>query len=457
MSSRRRSILGGSRKDKSAKAQAKTKDIMPQVSGERGSGISGIEQQVFGTTDNVAKYNAIEEMLTRNGIVKAILNVVILPILSTDWTIEPYDETQSGAKEQAEKVKDMLTRPSFAYGLTTPFELFREQSLRAVAHGFAVHELVWEKDNEGLFYLRKLAHRPQNTLEILRDDRGGFNGVKQKAKIGDADVEVEIPPEKLIMFTHNKASNNLHGESQLSTAWRYFQMQNDYLKLSSIQGQWKAIMPIFLQVRQGEKVSEEKLKETVEEINGVKHKGVIGLPPEMEVVLTQSGGDNWIDFMPFVDYMDNSIARAVLAFFLLLGSGSTGSYALSESQINFFLQLLTKVKRAFDSHITDFLLSKIYAANWGENAAYGVFKTADFTEGTVEMIKENVKELFRQGRASPEMEEATMKLHGQEIGVADLERYTKQEGEADDAVDDGEEPAPPVPGAEEAPEEGEVA
>ena len=448
MARARKGISSISKEDKQVKAQA---TIEPQISSESGSGFTGKESNSFGTTDKAVRYDAIEEMLRRNAVVKAVLSVITLPILSAGWTIDPYDKTAAGAQEQADKVQDILSRPSFAYGLTTPFELFREQSLKAVAHGFAVHEIIWEKDNEGFFYFRKLAHRPQNTVKILADGRGGFNGIEQKALIDGKDAEITIPPEKLFMFTYNKAVDNLYGESQLATAWRYFQMQNDYIKLSAVQGQYKAVMPIFIQARAGMKANSEKLKEMVNVVNEVEHKGVVGVPPEFEVILTQSGGSNWIDYMPWVKYMDNSIAISALAYFLLLGSGSTGSFALSKNQTDFFLQVLNKTKRNFDSHVTDFLLSKLYTANWGETAAYGVFKTDDFDDETIDLIKETILELFRQGRGSDEGIEAIMEKYHRKLGIIELDRYSKaEEVVEDDPVNTGED-------TEESPEEPAVA
>ena len=397
----------------------------PRAKQEVGSSVSGEEKNPFDADEKVISPLQIDEMLRRDAVIKSLYRVIILPILAVGWTIDPYDESDEVAQEQAKKVKNWLSRPSFDGGMTTSFELFREQAFTSIPYGFSVFEIVWQIDDEGYIIPRKIAFRPQRTVKLLKDDRGGFAGVEQKAKIGQKTEDVTIPLEKCLLFTHNKAKNPLYGESEFNTAWRYYNLTNDFYKLYGIQAQYKAVRPNFVEVKNDveEVVSQEELEDLVEKLQGIRFKGTVGVPKQFEV--KKQEGDDYIDIMPFITHLDDQKSRSVLAAFMLLGSNSEyGSWALSKDQSDMFLQSIVRIKKSFDQHVTNYLLPKIYEANFPE-PRYGVFKTEDFNDELAEFIDKGLELLISQNRLSDEMLEEFGKLIGQRYELPELEQYTK--------------------------------
>jgi hypothetical protein len=118
-----------------------------------------------------------------------------------------------------------------------------------IEDGFAVFEPVWElrewapkkttpnANRRKYTMLRKLAVRPATTItEFMYDDNGGPLGVKQQAISADGNTkEVEIPIEKLVIFTFDKTGGNLEGESILRSAYPHWFYKKVLYDIDAIQ------------------------------------------------------------------------------------------------------------------------------------------------------------------------------------------------------------------------------
>lgn len=361
------------------------KPTPPEVGVEVGTSTVGLMPSIFGDEFidlSKVKVADFKKMLDTDGTVQALFNTIVMPLLGSNWTIEPDDDTPEAVK-QSEWVEERLRMPPHKGGMSTPMDLVLAQALRGVIEGYSGFEKVLEI-RDGKVVFRKIAWRDPTTITIRSDDRGGFNGFKQRAFIGSDYREVIIPLERAFLYTYGKEFHNLKGRSAFTAAYvsydkkrrlHYFmeqQAQSDALKTKVVTGK--------------EKASQGELDATVEAVDELGFKATVGLPFGYNLAALNTGSQ--FDLMPYVDHHNAEMARSVLAMFILLGTGSkTGSYSLSQDQSDFFIQALKSVRNSLSTHITSYLIADLYNYNF-EKPLYGTFKFEDLTDSTIDLLKQ---------------------------------------------------------------------
>ena len=80
----------------------------------------------------------------------------------------------------------------------------------------------------------------------------------------------------------------------------------------------------------------------------------------MDIELITSNGSRSIDIDPIIKRYQHDIARSVMAEFMMLGGGSTGSYALSKSKTDLFLRSM----ESYINTIVDVLNRQLIERLW---------------------------------------------------------------------------------------------
>lgn len=376
------------------------KPTPPQTGVEVGTSANGILPSIFGdefidtSKIKVADY---KKMLDTDGTVQALYNTITMPILGSNWTIEPDEDTPEGIR-QTKEVEESLRTPPHKGGMSTPMDLVLAQALRAVVEGYSGFEKVLEV-KDGRIVFRKIAWRDPTTLIIRTDDRGGFNGLKQRAFIASKYDEVIIPLERSFLYTYGKEFHNLKGRSAFTAAYSSYDKKRRLYYLAEQQAQSDALKIKVVKGR--EKANQGELDATVEAVDELGFKATVGLPHGYDIdALNQAGG---LDLLPLIEHHNAEMARSVLAMFILLGTGSkTGSYSLSQDQSDFFIQALMSVRKSLENHLTSYLISDLYAYNY-EKPVYGTFKFDDITDSTIELLKQVFIKLTEKDRLPQEV------------------------------------------------------
>lgn len=359
----------------------------PKLDEEIGSATAGNLPSLFDgeviATDKV-KIKDLIQMRQQDGTASALYNVLTLPIASNPWGIEPEDDTPE-AQAQADFVKEALSLPPHKGGMSTPFELVIADMLRAVLEGYRVFEKVYTVNREGKIVYKKLASRDTETVRVMQDERGGFDGIKQDAFIGaEYKYGIRIPREKCFLFTFGKEKNWLKGESAFRAAYYHYDKKHRLYYLANQAVQQFAIPP-----KVG--IAPEKANQTVidqgsEALSELATNSSIGLPHGWDV--TTLGAQGSIDPMKIADHHNAEMARSILAQFIMLGTGSsTGSWALSNDQSDLFLIAERGLMRTIEGHITSYLLPDLLEFNFA-NPKYPKFRFANLTDATAQMLKE---------------------------------------------------------------------
>jgi len=356
-----------------------------EVGVEVGTSTVGLMPSIFGDEFidlSKVKVADFKKMLDTDGTVQALFNTIVMPLLGSNWSIEPDDDTPEAIK-QSEWVEERLRMPPHKGGMSTPMDLVLAQALRGVIEGYAGFEKVLEiKDGKIVF--RKIAWRDPTTIVIRSDDRGGFNGFKQRAFIGSDYQEVIIPLERAFLYTYGKEFHNLKGRSAFTSAYTSYDKKRRLYYFMEQQAQSDALKTKVVTGK--EKASQGELDATVEAVDELGFKATVGLPFGYTLEALNTGSQ--FDLMPYVDHHNAEMARSVLAMFILLGTGSkTGSYSLSQDQSDFFIQALKSVRNSLATHITSYLIPDLYNYNF-EKPLYGTFKFEDLTDSTIDLLKQ---------------------------------------------------------------------
>lgn len=341
--------------------------VMREQGSSRGGLIRDIVPELGNRQQQASTY---EEMTNSDAGVDISLRAAKTPVMGADYFIEPFDE-QPDNMVIAEFVRFNLLN-----GTNAPFLLILEDILRMYEYGFSIVEKVWEQrewspsrqgaNRRKYTMLRKLAPRPTPTVsEIVYDDNGGPTGIIQQAVRADGKPEkVEIPIEKLIIFSNNKKGGNLEGKSLLRTAYRPWYFKKHLYNIDGIQKERHGIGFPVIELKQGYKDTEKAAAvEMVRNIRTNEHGGA-ALPPGWILRFVELPGQP-VDVMRSIEHHDGQILLNTMTQFLLLGlEGSGGGRATSGAQQDMFNKSLRYVANLICESINLYVIPYLVGYNF---------------------------------------------------------------------------------------------
>ena len=363
-----------------------------------GSLIFGDYEQEMNTWNRERKIRDYREMM-KDPTVEGLFNIVTMPILASEYQIVAEDENEN-AKEQADFVRKNLFESSFKGGIETPFDLFLDEAMLALADGFAVWEKVYRLNKDGKLELKKLALRDSLSVE-LEAEKGEYVGVKQTLEDGGV---VEIPAYKTFLFTHNKKFNRLYGRSILNSLYKNYDKKQKLEYLDSIALQNDAIKPkILTETQEHLGVGSGAMRKIIHAIGKFgKTNSAVSVPFGYDVKTLESDGR---DPHQSIERQKSEMAFAFMANFMLLGAqgkSSSGSYALSNTQAGIFQMSLQSILDKLEAHINQYIIADLIDLNFAE-PHYPQFKFAKLDKSKIESIFEIFKKMVDKDKVSDEV------------------------------------------------------
>ena len=363
-----------------------------------GSLIFGDYEQEMNAWNRERKIRDYREMM-KDPTVEGLFNIVTMPILASEYQIVAEDENEN-AKEQADFVRKNLFESSFKGGIETPFDLFLDEAMLALADGFAVWEKVYRLNKDGKLELKKLALRDSLSVE-LEAEKGEYVGVKQTLEDGGV---VEIPAYKTFLFTHNKKFNRLYGRSILNSLYKNYDKKQKLEYLDSIALQNDAIKPkILTETQEHLGVGSGAMRKIIHTIGKFgKTNSAVGIPFGYDIKTLESDGR---DPHQSIERQKSEMAFAFMANFMLLGAqgkSSSGSYALSNTQAGIFQMSLQSILDKLEAHINQYIIADLIDLNFAE-PHYPQFKFAKLDKSKIESIFEIFKKMVDKDKVSDEV------------------------------------------------------
>lgn len=324
-------------------------------------------------------YANYREMADNDPVVGAMLHAIEMLIRSSDWSVEPSDESNDTAVGNAEFVSECLSDMSSSW----------VDSLASImsflVYGYSYHEIVYKRRRgftndprtrsrytDGRIGWRKLPARSQETIQRWElDKNGGIRGAYQVDPNSAKNGAVFLPIEKCLLFRTTSKLNNPQGRSVLRNAfipW-YYKRRIQEIEAIGIErdlaGMPVALVPPHLlsdNATSNERAALDAIKQIVRNIKRDEQEGVV-FPlaydpetnqPAYKLELLSTGGQRQFDTDAIVARYDQRITMTVLADFLLLGHERVGTQALSVSKIDLFVKsldaYLSEIAEVFNQH-----------------------------------------------------------------------------------------------------------
>lgn len=335
------------------------------------------------------------EMRDNDATIGAIMYAVEQVLRDVPVEVEPANDSEEAQKE-ADFVKSVFN------DMEHSLDDHISEALSSLTFGFSVFEVVYKrrvgpsetnpkkhsKYRDGRMGVRKIASRAQWTLSrfVVDDQTGDCLGIEQEHSYGLK--KAIIPQNKLLHYRTTNINNDPSGRSILRNAYSSYtyltnlqsieaiaverelhgvpigRMPSDYLSSNATEDQ-VALRNQFIQALRDLKLNEQGYillpSDLLLDAEG-KATGGVG-SRLMDVELITSNGNRNIEIDPIIKRYQHDIARSVMAEFLMLGSSSTGSYAMSKSKTDLFLRSVESYINSIFDVINKQLVERLWQLN----------------------------------------------------------------------------------------------
>jgi len=316
----------------------------------------------------------LREMATNDAVIGAILSAMDLMIRATEVRIE-------GGSAQANELVD--------YSLNNmqdqTFEMFLSDVLSFLPYGFSLFEIVAappSRHPQGWVTLKKLAPRAQWTIDRFETNRNGdIQGVWQTATTSSG----FIPYSKLLHFRTASKQNDPAGMSVLRSAYQswYFARRIQEIEAVAIERELNGLPMARIPSEYLSPDATDAQRKFVQDLSAIlrdvkrNEQGFVIIPSDVyenadgsltdirlvDFELIASQGKRDINPHEVIIRYQQDMARSALADFVLLGVNDRGSFALSKSKADLFLQALTGYVSAIASVLNRKLIPKLLMWN----------------------------------------------------------------------------------------------
>ncbi len=311
-----------------------------------------------------------DKMRKSDGQVKAALLACSLPLQSAHWAIEEGEGPR--AAEIAEFVRHNLFNT-----MTQTFDNLLRHILLMYPFGFSVLEKVWELGDDNKYRWRKFAPRLAKTIYKWNpDDTGGLQSITQLVWRGGGEAghtfkQIEIPIEKLLVFTLDQEGSNFAGTSLLRAAYKHWYYKDNLYRIDGIaaerHGVGLAVFKIPVSASTGGSSSDWGKIEAVGAKLIAHERAYVAIRDDYDFELKGVTGQLH-DIVKSIEHHDMQIARSILAQFINLGANDVGSNALSQDQSSFFLMALKAIGAFIGENFSRFAIKQLCQINWDVDA-----------------------------------------------------------------------------------------
>jgi len=317
------------------------------------------------------------EMRDNDPTVGAMMQAVEALVREVSWDIIPSDMNDRDSKDAAMWLKSNIEEMDHTW------EDYLSEVMSMFTFGWQWSEIVMKKRDDGTIGIKKLAPRAQESLQRWEmDDCGTLLGLWQLPPTGGETVL--IPLSKSIHFRTTSIKQNPEGRSMLRNAfrpWSFMKRAEEYEAIG-IEREL-AGLPIVRIPKEYLNTNDANFTAIREEYRKIardlkfNEQGAIIIPSDtykdkegnptairmVEIELMSSSGSRAIDTNTIILRYQQTIARTILADFLVLGSNSRGSFSLSKDKSMLFMKALQSQVNGIASTLNRQLIPKLWEIN----------------------------------------------------------------------------------------------
>lgn len=355
---------------------------------------------------------AFKEMSQNDATVGAMLFAVEMLIRQVEWRVEPASE-DAGDVEVAEFVDGCFEDMSATWDDTLsdiltmlPFGFSLLEEVYKVRNGRAIDPSLGSKFDDGRIGWKKLPTRAQETIEswVFEPETQELLGVIQVAR--PRWQTVEIPMSRLLLFRPTAHKANPEGRSVLRSAYRsyFFKKRIEEIEAIGIErdlaGMPTALVPPAILATNATPEQKQLLAKIEEMVRNVRRDQKEGLIFPLardekgnltfEFKLLSTGGRRQFDTGKILDRYARNILSTMLADFIMLGQGATGSFALAESKTELFAVAIGSFLDAIAAVFNRFAIPRLLRLNTFTFDEPPVLTHGDIESIDIEKLSESV-------------------------------------------------------------------
>ena len=359
------------------------------------------------------------EMADNDAIIGAILFAVDQIIRSTKWDVEPISSKREDVK-LATFVQECMD------DMSNTWLEFVSEIMSMLVYGFSLHEIVYKrrggmettdptqrsKFSDGKIGWRKMPMRAQDTIDHwIFDHQGGIRGAMQLAP--PSYKQVVIPMEKCLLFRTQSHKNNPEGRSILRNAYRswYFKKRIEEIEGIGVERDLAGIPIAYVDpaimaagATADQQAMLEAIKRLIVNVRRDTQEGIIfprvydsSGKPLYEFGLLNSGGSRQFDTSAIVTRYEQRIAMTVLADFILLGHGGTGSYSLAGNKTRLFAVALESYLDNITNVFNDYAIPKLFQINGFDTSRLPKLRHSDLETPSLQELAQYISTLAGSG------------------------------------------------------------
>ena len=323
-----------------------------------------------------------EKMRRSDAQVAATLLACELPIRAANWDVLPASSNPLD-QEIAQFVKDNLfggleyISPSGVKSTQCWDDVLRN-ALLMLAFGAAAHEEIYAVDGNRVRLARLAARLPITFYRWITDVDGETLVALNQYGYRNSNFEsVEIPVDRLTVFTFNQEGANFFGRSMLRPAYMHWYIKNQLYRIDAIAGERNGLgVPTIEQGPNGSKEDRLAAQAWVTQLAAHEKTG-LALPAGWKFTLQGVQGQVR-DLFNSIQHHNIEISRTALAFFMNLGQGhSSGNRALGRELTDFFFLAVQATADQIARAISATSVKRLVDYNWEGVERYPVLEVSN--------------------------------------------------------------------------------
>ena len=359
---------------------------------------------LFNRNDNTVPYK-VGKAILRDTQVSTGFEIIKYLLSSKQWILtNPNDEDTTIYDFVNEMLKDM----------DTELNTIVKQMTSAMMWGFNVHEIIYDVE-DGRLVVKDLVPIHIKTLQnhpFVYDDDGELVAIHQQYQGGD----VEIPINKCLLYSYNSPYDEHQGQGLLYDFLPIVEDKENLMDWLMTFAEKNGSPTLY--GKTNNPTSRDEMLTAFEDISDGTTGMVLGVEDEVGVLESTHKGET---FFSTLQYKDNQIFRRLFIGNLLLGDNSqTGTYAQSQTQLDFTTRVYDGILEEIANTIQEQLINPIVAFNYGTNVKPPIISFDKFSSGDMQKLFNILTPLMQNGVVDSEntaVQESIGLLFKAEAGV----------------------------------------
>lgn len=325
------------------------------------------------------------ERMKSDPIISGTLFVIKQFIRKVDWDVQPKGGLH--ATEEA-KEKASIIRKALFEEMDRPFDQVISDVCAFIDNGFAFFEPTY-RVQDGMVLWRDIPARHATSIKGFKfDKKGNLTGIEQYQVGADgnavslSNTTKTIPAKRLLHFRTDSEKNNPLGRSVLKNAYKawYFKTKLEEHEAIGVEREMNGLPFITCPIEYFNATQEEDperfaiFQELVRLGSNARNneQACVVLPsdvyednnrPMFSFDLVSSQGTRSLDTSKIIERYDYRMAQSLVSDFMLMGSTSTGSFALSDNKMDSFVRSLEAYLEVIAGQFNRKAIRRIYELN----------------------------------------------------------------------------------------------